>query len=193
MSVRQWLRANNYNDVADTIDEILAEFKAAGSKERRNWADVLTGHDGKPVTIAGREFPILASAQRSRGKPVTPTAIQRNEIEEFPDVRKDRPLAQDETSDKGEAARQEDKRFQVTGTGKLAIASSLSASVSVGVPGTTPRLPFLRLVVSLRSPPTHAAYIREAFGRPRPMSLPAKIATGFGFTLLAFTRDSPDV
>ena len=88
MTVREWLRANNYNDIADMIDEILADFKAVGSKERRNWADVLCGNDGNPVTIAGREFPILASAQISRGLPVSPNAIQRNEKEEFPEVQK---------------------------------------------------------------------------------------------------------
>ena len=88
MTVRRWLRANNYNDIAHTVDEILAEFKATGSKERRNWADVLCGNDGKPVTIAGRTFPILASAQVSRGLPVSPNAIQRNEKEEFPVARK---------------------------------------------------------------------------------------------------------
>jgi hypothetical protein len=88
MTVREWLRANNYNDIGDTIDEILAEFKATGSKERRNWADVLCGNEGKPVAIAGREFPILKSAQISRGVPVSANAIQRNESEEFPDARK---------------------------------------------------------------------------------------------------------
>lgn len=87
MTVREWLRANNYNDIAEMIDEILSEFKAIGSKERRNWADVLCGNQGKPVTIAGREFPILASAQISRGVPVSPNAIQRSEGEEFPGAR----------------------------------------------------------------------------------------------------------
>ena len=88
MTVRRWLRANGYGDVADTIDDIVAEFKAKGSKERRNWADVLCGNQGKPVTIAGRTFPILASAQVSRGLPVSPNAIQRKEAEEFPVARK---------------------------------------------------------------------------------------------------------
>ena len=88
MTVRRWLRANDYDDVADMIDDILAEFKAKGSKERRNWADVLCGHEGKPVTIAGRTFPILASAQVSRGVPVSANAIRRNEDEEFPVPRK---------------------------------------------------------------------------------------------------------
>ena len=83
-TVRQWLRANDYDDVADLIDDVLAEFKAKESKERRNWADVLCGKKGKPVTIAGRAFPILASAQASRGLPVSSNAIRRNEKEEFP-------------------------------------------------------------------------------------------------------------
>ena len=88
MTVRRWLRANGYSDIADTIDDILAEFKAKDSKERRNWADVLCGIEGRPVTIADRTFPILASAQVSRGLPVSSNAIQRNEREEFPVARK---------------------------------------------------------------------------------------------------------
>ena len=70
------------------IDEIIEEFKAKGSKERRNWADVLSGNDGKPVAIAGRTFPILASAQISRGLPVSANALQRNDKEEFPVARR---------------------------------------------------------------------------------------------------------
>ena len=88
MTVRQWLRANDYGDVADLIEDILAELKAKGSKERRNWADVLCGNQGKPVEVAGRTFPILASAQVSRGLPVSPSAIQRNRDERFPPARK---------------------------------------------------------------------------------------------------------
>ncbi len=84
MTVRRWLLANGYSDIANTIDDILAEFKAKGSKERRNWADALCGNQGNPVTIAGRTLPILASAQISRGLPVSPNAIRRNADEEFP-------------------------------------------------------------------------------------------------------------
>src|SRR5262245_10775348 len=89
MTIRTWLAENNYADVAALIDEVMAEFEASGSKERRNWADVLSGgKDGKPAVIAGREFPVLAAAQVSRNKPVTANAISRNENEEFPGVRK---------------------------------------------------------------------------------------------------------
>ena len=88
MTVRVWLRGNGYKDITEKIDDILAEFIAKGSKERRNWADVLCGNEGKPVTIAGRTFPILASAQVSRGLPVSLNAIQRNQDEEFPVARK---------------------------------------------------------------------------------------------------------
>ena len=42
---------------------------------------------GNPVVIAGVEFPILASAQRSRNVPVTANAIDRNKNEEFPPSR----------------------------------------------------------------------------------------------------------
>ena len=88
MTVRVWLRANGYDDVGKAIDDVLAEFKAKGSRQRRNWADVLCGNRGRPVTIAGRTFPILASAQVSRGLPVSPDAIQRSRDEEFPVARK---------------------------------------------------------------------------------------------------------
>ena len=89
MSIRNWLRANGYQDIDDLISTVIAEFKSTGSKERRNWADVLSGgKDGKPAMIAGRVFPVLASAQESRGKQATPNAIRRNKHEEFPGVRK---------------------------------------------------------------------------------------------------------
>ena len=54
MTVRRWLRGNGYSDIADTIDDIRAELKAKGSKERRNWADVLCayfGPSGSPISV----------------------------------------------------------------------------------------------------------------------------------------------
>lgn len=87
MTTRDWLRQNDYEDVVELIDEVLAELAAKGSKERRNWWDVLAGgKDGKSMIVAGREFPILRVAQIRQGKPITPNAICRNENEQPPDV-----------------------------------------------------------------------------------------------------------
>ena len=89
MSIRKWLRENSFQYIDDTIAEVEAEFKASGSKERRNWADVLCGgKDGSPFTIAGREFPVLAAAQESRGRPVTSNAIRGEEHQPFPAPRR---------------------------------------------------------------------------------------------------------
>ena len=90
MTVREWLRRNGHEAVLALIDEVMAEFAAAKSKERRNWADVLSGgKDGKPIVVAGREFPVLKAAQISRGKPVTANAISSDqEHDEFPGVRR---------------------------------------------------------------------------------------------------------
>src|SRR4051812_28541747 len=85
MSIRQWLRTHGYQDIDAKIAEAEALHRSSGSKERRNWADVLCGgRDGTPIAVAGIEFPGLASVQRSRRKPVTATAIQRNDHEIFP-------------------------------------------------------------------------------------------------------------
>jgi hypothetical protein len=87
MTTRDWLRQNGYEDVRELIDEVIAELAAKGSKERRNWWDVLAGgKDGAPIVVAGREFPVLRAAQIRQGKPVTPNAIYRNENEQPLDV-----------------------------------------------------------------------------------------------------------
>lgn len=87
MTARDWLHRNGYEDVAALIDEVMSELRARGSKERRNWWDVLAGGvDGKPITVSGREFPVLRIAQRRQGKKVTPNAICRNPKEEPPEI-----------------------------------------------------------------------------------------------------------
>jgi hypothetical protein len=46
MTVRRWLRANNYDDVADLIDDIMREWSNRGVKTRRiggwSWQEVET-------------------------------------------------------------------------------------------------------------------------------------------------------
>ena len=78
MTARNWLRANGYEDIASLIDEVMTELEARGSKQRRNWWDVLAGSvNGRPLVVSGREFPVLQVAQRRQGKPLTPNAISR--------------------------------------------------------------------------------------------------------------------
>jgi hypothetical protein len=87
MTARDWLRDNGYEDVAALIDEVMAEMKARGSKQRRNWWDVLAGGGGgKPIVVSGREFPVLKVAQRRQRKRVTKNAISRNRKEAPPEV-----------------------------------------------------------------------------------------------------------
>jgi hypothetical protein len=88
MTVREWLPKNGYGETADLITEVLADLKASGSKERRSWGLILSGgKNGKPAVVAGREFPVLASAQEAYKKPITANAINNNVNEEFPKPR----------------------------------------------------------------------------------------------------------
>jgi len=87
MTLRAWLRENGYHSVVELIDQVMATLKAKGSKERRNWWDVLSGGiDGAPTSVAGREFPILRVAQIRQGKPVTESAIYLSDDEVPPGV-----------------------------------------------------------------------------------------------------------
>jgi DNA adenine methylase len=88
-SARAWLARNGYEDYAALIDEVMAEWKAKGSKERKDWWLVMSGGTtGKSLRICGRVFPVLASFQERQGKPVTENAERRNEIEVTPPIQK---------------------------------------------------------------------------------------------------------
>lgn len=87
-NARDWLRANGYNDLAEEIDAITAEWRAAGKSTRRNWWDVLAGkRDGSPRVAGGREWPVLAVARRRQGLPPIKTALRRRRREVPPAVR----------------------------------------------------------------------------------------------------------
>lgn len=87
MTARVWLRGNGYGDVAALIDRVMAEIKAAGSRQRRNWWDTLAGgDDGRPITVNGHEFPVVRAAQIRQGKRVTSNATFRNPDEVPPAV-----------------------------------------------------------------------------------------------------------
>jgi len=74
--LRQWLRDNGYDEIADLIDGFIITWKADGKRTRRNWWEILAGGKlGKPRTIYGREFPVLKAAQMRQGLPVTANAL----------------------------------------------------------------------------------------------------------------------
>jgi hypothetical protein len=89
MICRDWLLANGYKDVADLIDQAMLKMTARGSKQRRNWWDILSGvAHGKGCIVEGIQFPVLRVAQVRQGKPVTGNAISRDPRELPPDVRR---------------------------------------------------------------------------------------------------------
>jgi len=70
------------------IDSLMLEWKEAGKRTRRNWWEVLAGDRlGRPRTVGGRVFPVLATAQKHQGVEVTPNAIQRSADETVPERR----------------------------------------------------------------------------------------------------------
>jgi hypothetical protein len=88
MTCRDWLRANGYEDVVELIDQAMTNMAARGTKQRRNWWDILSGDaHGNPCVREGIEFPVLQVAQVRQGKPITLNAISRNVDELPPDVR----------------------------------------------------------------------------------------------------------
>src|SRR5438034_999252 len=78
MTCRDWLENNGYEDVVRVIDDAIAKMANRGSKQRRNWWDILSGGaDGRPCVREGIEFPVLRVAQIRQGKPLTKNAIAR--------------------------------------------------------------------------------------------------------------------
>lgn len=81
---RVWLRTNGYDDIADVIDGILAAWKEAGKKTRRNWWDILAGDaKGSPRMAGGVPLPVLKAAQIRQGR-VLQNGLTRSENEVAP-------------------------------------------------------------------------------------------------------------
>lgn len=81
---KDWLRAD-YPDVVELIDQAEAISHARGSKQRRNWWEVLAGGaNGRPRVHEGIEFPVLRCAQIHQSRHITPNAISRNPNEQPP-------------------------------------------------------------------------------------------------------------
>jgi hypothetical protein len=87
-SLRQWLVENNYNDVAELIDDVTAKWERQKKRTRRNWWEVLAGDkDGKNRVIEGVEFPVLAAARIRQGLPKTKGSLSRNKDETVPTMK----------------------------------------------------------------------------------------------------------
>jgi len=87
-SARDWLRANGYNEVAQMIDDIMAEWKTQGKATRRNWWEVLAGDSrGNPRKIAGRTFPIIRAIRQRQALPKTAIAESSRPRQVAPKIR----------------------------------------------------------------------------------------------------------
>ena len=85
MTCKDWLRQNGYEDVADLIDRAMFRMAVRGSRQRRNWWNVLAGGpNGEGYVREGIRFPVLQAAQSRQGRPITPDALCRNDREEPP-------------------------------------------------------------------------------------------------------------
>lgn len=96
-TARKWLRDNNYNDIANMIDELIEEWNRTGKGTRRNWWEVLAGDKkGKSRVICGRAFPVLKTAQLRKGITVTDNAICRNTEERPPHIKQNNRWSKDD-------------------------------------------------------------------------------------------------
>ncbi len=87
MTCRDWLKINGFEDVVEMIDNAIAKMAIRGSKQRRNWWDILSGGtDGKPCICEGIEFSVLRVAQIRQRKYITKNAIARNSREQPPEM-----------------------------------------------------------------------------------------------------------
>jgi|SRR5579863_70329 len=87
-TAREWLRANGYEQIAQTIDEIMDEWKAKGLATRRNWWETLAGDSrGNPRKVAGRTFPIIRAARQRQALPDSDKAHSNVPTEAAPEIR----------------------------------------------------------------------------------------------------------
>jgi hypothetical protein len=86
-TAREWLPAHGYEDVAEMIDEIMAEWKLKGKATRRNWWQVLAGDSrGNPRKVAGRTFPIIRAVRKRQAMPNAEAAQSNSPRENAPKI-----------------------------------------------------------------------------------------------------------
>jgi hypothetical protein len=87
-TAREWLRANGYEETAQMIDEIMAEWKAQGLATRRDWWQILAGDKyGNPRKVAGRTFPVIRAARKRQALPKSDNAQSNALREAAPKIR----------------------------------------------------------------------------------------------------------
>jgi hypothetical protein len=87
-TAREWLRANGYEETAQMIDEIMAEWKAQGLATRRDWWQIIAGDKrGNPRKVAGRTFPVIQAARKRQSLPKSDKAQSNAPHERTPKVR----------------------------------------------------------------------------------------------------------
>lgn|SRR5208337_45587 len=80
MTCRDWLQANGYKDVALLVDNAIAKMAARGSRERRNWWDILSG--SVEGAVRARRYRVPGVAHRSN--PPKQTNHQECDLKEQP-------------------------------------------------------------------------------------------------------------
>lgn len=86
-TAKQWLEQNGYADILKKIERVERGWKAKGTRTRRDWWEVLAGHeDGTPKSVEGVKFPVLCAARKRMGLPAIDGCLSRDPNEEAPPV-----------------------------------------------------------------------------------------------------------
>lgn len=84
---QRWLQVNGYEWVAELIAGILADWKVRKVKTRRNWWLAIAGTEkGRPATVNGVAFPIIAAARVRQGFLPVEGALRNSPEESAPPI-----------------------------------------------------------------------------------------------------------
>lgn len=86
-SARDWLLASGYEDVVQTIEQIMLIWQQKGLGTRKDWWDKLAGTiKGAPCVVNGVQLPILSAARIRKGWPPVPDSLCRNRDQAIPPI-----------------------------------------------------------------------------------------------------------
>jgi len=73
--VRAWLQLHGHAEIVRMIEGVVERWAKAGKRTRRNWWDVLAGDSrGRPRTVEGMPFPVLAEARARQRRSLATSA-----------------------------------------------------------------------------------------------------------------------